>query len=270
MSSEPEEDFLDSELRNVFQDYNLPPAEHMHVWAGVAERIGSLPAPRTGLPYRLVLPLATAAIGVAVGWLLPRPDAQPVLPQARPVVFSTTSLPTAPAAQPAVALAPLSGAATELAPAETAIAAPTKAVPAQPRWVKRHSAANRHALVQSATQPAASQPATTTAAISDSTATMAVLAPTSVAASEVVGLPIVPTAGTDSVPAAPKAPALAPAPSASHALPVAERPVKSLKPEGTNEKITYHKPTHRQTEQRGGIRRWFSRVGQSVRHAVGL
>ena len=47
-----------------------------------------------------------------------------------------------------------------------------------------------------------------------------------------------------------------------------ERPTKVLKPKGSNEKIGYHKPTNRQSEQGRGIRRWFSHLTQTLRYKV--
>jgi hypothetical protein len=82
MLEEPEENRLDQSLRDVFNDYELPPAAP--VWTGIEKRLANLPPPvlprrrRRLVPLPLLFGLVALLAGLG-GWLLPHP-ARPTSP----------------------------------------------------------------------------------------------------------------------------------------------------------------------------------------------
>ncbi|WP_201980848.1 hypothetical protein [Hymenobacter rubidus] len=266
MSTDPEEHLLDQSLRDAFRDYHLPPAGHMHVWDQVEERIAALPAPRTGLSYRLVLPLTAAlGVGVAVGWLLPRPAAPPVAPAAAPAVHATTWVApqhAAPSwaahvgAASTVACAPVHRLASKTAGRNAAshlsVQLPKQAAsnPVKPARPSKPIQAEQVARVlpDSATQP---------------TARLTALAPAPLAADsnrENNNLPA-PELSTAASALPKEAPAKAASVAPEHAT---AHPAKTAKQEEVNEKMLYRKPTHRQPERGLGWRRWVTHLSQVV------
>ena len=272
MSFDPEENLLDESLRETFRDYHLPPAEHMHVWAGVEKRIATLAAPRQGLlSYQLVLPLTAAlGVGVAVGWLLPRPASPPPPPQTVPAVHATTWAAMRPAAVPQVAPAPvaLPAPASTLETAKMPASSPFK-VSAKPRVVTTKPAVLASAAVARpvvALVSIAPVPAASYGSLASDTACTNLVASLSEPPSGEHGLPAVAANTTAALPAsAERSKALASeAPVSPEAV---EHATKAAKPDRVNERMLYRKPTHRQPERGvGGIRRWFSHLTQGIRH----
>jgi hypothetical protein len=74
MIQETEDDHLDQSLRDTFSDFDLPPSPH--VWTGIESKLSGLPVPPRSVPLVFVLPFV-GLVGVAVGWLLPRPVMAP-------------------------------------------------------------------------------------------------------------------------------------------------------------------------------------------------
>ncbi|GAA4351095.1 hypothetical protein GCM10023185_09500 [Hymenobacter saemangeumensis] len=74
MLEEPEDNRLDQSLRDIFSDYDLPPARH--VWTGIEQRLADLPPPvlpvrrRRPVPLPFLFALVALLAGLA-GWLLP-------------------------------------------------------------------------------------------------------------------------------------------------------------------------------------------------------
>lgn len=272
MSLNPEENLLDASLRDAFRDYHLSPAEHMHVWNGVEKRIATLALPRKALlSFRLVLPLAAAlGVGVAVGWLLPRPTSPPPHPPAVPTVRTSTWTAPAPPAMPRVAPA-----AVGRRPANPVLG-PWKAVAAKPLLsINGHSDAKTKGPVAKAAAVAVVQPVAGAGVAKVLVASSDSVAPAAVPSDLVMAAPM-PTPNDSSLPASPRpTPALAPTaradagPVSSTAPKEAAAPAaKAAKPDRVNEKMLYRKPTHRQPEHGvGGIRRWFSRLTQGIRHS---
>jgi hypothetical protein len=137
---EEEDNHLDESLRQVFEDFQLPPAEHL--WTGIAQRLPGepeAPAPkRRPLPLPWLLPLALL-LGLVGGWLLPRPGPAPgarpiarpaplrVAASASPGTTRTAGIPASSAARP-VATVPAAATA-----GRTALAAsPRSTAPATP------------------------------------------------------------------------------------------------------------------------------------------
>jgi hypothetical protein len=245
MSTPSEDNLLDQSLRDVFRDYDLPPDAHPRVWEGVAGRIATLPAPATGVSYRLLLPL-TAVIGVGIGWLLPHPAALPAAKPAAPTTHIVSSAPAVVVAPAAAAMMP-----TESAAAVPAVASQAAAQPQRPSRKRRVAA-----------QPRPATRITSSASVVSDSASMAVVQ--AAVTPEVVAL-------TDSAPvaAAPATVHMATAPASAPAQQVApSAEAKTPKPAGTNEKIGYRKLSQRQPEGRRGIGRWFTRFFQGIRHLL--
>ncbi|WP_046243375.1 hypothetical protein [Hymenobacter terrenus] len=271
MSSTPEEDLIDQSLRDAFQDYHLPPVGHMHVWAGVEERIASLPTPSKGLPYRLIIPI-TAVLGVTVGWLLPRPAAWQSPPPAAPAVPPVMRVTNAPAATwPA---APTTDSesrqantafATKLAEA-AAVIKPSNSKPTSNLPARKRMAA---ATIAQAGSPAAPAEATPDPALPISSDSV----PNKETAAATIPKPQPTVDGADSTLVAPAGAVVpnrtAPIPlhaANSPAAPevITKRAAKTSKEGRNDEKIVYRKPTHRQPEGKNGIRRWFSHLTQGL------
>lgn len=240
MNFGPDETPLDQSLREVFHDYHLPPAEHPDVWNGLAQQLATQAAPRTnaGLSYRLVLPLTAAlGVGIAVGWLLPRPAATPAV---RHTVAS----------QPAAVAKPLAAgfdtpdkslksntSTIEVSAVPTAVLAHSVARPA-----RRHAASVRPATSQPSVQETPAEAPMLAAATLDSAVERQPLA----TALDSNLLPVATAGNTDSVAAK---------------TPRGKEPEESV--------ILYHKATHRLSERGIVIRRWFAHLGKSMRHLLG-
>lgn len=266
MSLNPEENLLDASLRDAFRDYHLSPAEHMHVWDGVEKRIATLVSPRKALlSFRLVLPLTAAlGVGVAVGWLLPRPTSPPPRPPAVPAVHTSTWTAPAPTATPRVAPAALGRTVanpdlgTGKAVTAKQLLSTNSHLSAKSKWPAVKAAAVARPV-------AAAFAATALLASADSVAPEA-------GPSDLVAAPPVPTPNDGSLPASsPTAAPMARA-DASPVSPAAPEEAsapaaKTAKPDRVNERMLYRKPTHRQPERGvGGIRRWLSHLTQGIRH----
>ena len=261
MKSTPEENLLDQALRDVFCNYTLPPAEHTRVWAGVEQRLTTLSTPRTGLPYRLLLPL-TALLGVAVGWHLPRPATWQT-PPPRVEIAPVAQAGTAPATQSWTAhnaVFPLStrSAVETVAPEPTGERARVTGRPSQPP----HHSAHQSSFNQ---RPALTAPALGTAVPAVATAdTVIKLIPLELPTLEAQSLAAADSLLAETSPAATSPPATEAATSPSPALATHAHSAKPQKLEISTEKLlVYHKPSHRLPERGTGLRRWLSHVVQS-------
>lgn len=74
MIQETDDDRLDQSLRDTFSDFDLPPSHQ--VWTGIESKLSTLPGAPRSVPLGFVLPFV-GLVGVAVGWLLPRPALAP-------------------------------------------------------------------------------------------------------------------------------------------------------------------------------------------------
>ncbi|UOG74502.1 hypothetical protein MTX78_20585 [Hymenobacter tibetensis] len=86
MIQETDDDRLDQSLRDTFSDFDLPPSHQ--VWTGIESRLSTLPGAPRSVPLGFVLPFV-GLLGVAVGWLLPRPALTPVPRPASEVPLET-------------------------------------------------------------------------------------------------------------------------------------------------------------------------------------
>ncbi|WP_044015800.1 hypothetical protein [Hymenobacter sp. APR13] len=231
---DPEEELLDQHLREVFNEFELPPANR--VWQGIEGRIGGLPGTAKSLmPLKLLLP-AIALAGVAVGWLLPRPTStmsvlKPGMVQMAPVQAER------PAPVPEV-MTPAAPASTGSVPA--AAARPKPQLRAEPSNLN-----DRAAPVELLT----SQPATLAIA----------------AEATCIVLPVSEVDSNIYLPTVPRSSMAAATPIAADSAPTSAAP-KAEGQQGFH--AEFRQPTHRRAEKGRSIRRRLAAVGQWARHLI--
>ena len=270
MNLEPEDNSLDQSLRDAFQDYDLPPTEHMHVWDNVARQLAT-PAGPSGphLLYRVGLSVMAALGLMAGGWLLVAPSETEPEPTAR----VSTQLP--PSAEQVVPMPGASEAAAtpepDPAPAAELMPLPLPK-PAAVASKHRAPAPKLKPLAQAA--PAMPNRPTSKAVVAAAPDT----GPNRVAAANLTpaGVSAAPAASSpgpaSTAPIGPRKPATEAAPDEDSALATVatEATAKSGKYlESEESNFKFHKPTHRLAESGTGFRRWLSRLKKNLRRIVG-
>jgi hypothetical protein len=238
---DPEEELLDQHLREAFSEFELPPARH--VWPSIEGQLGALPGTSPLLSFKLLLP-AIAVVGVAAGWLLPRPA--PTIPAATTLI--ARKLPVQ-----APLLAPVVGPEASAAPVEASAASTTSVVVGtrQPVAVPNQPVRRPAAVAPLVPQPPTLATASAVTAASfagpdaDSSISNTLSVHPSAPATEAAQVALVPgTARASAASGAPKA--------VVHQEFHAE----------------FRQPTHRRAEKGRGIRRHLSAVGQWVQQLV--